>query len=311
MTEESNHRLDFRSGMLQSWNKFCFTTGYIEMAISLPGSGDVPGNWAAAWTMGNLGRAGYGATTEGMWPYSYDSCDVGTFPNQTDKNGGPQGRPRSFLPGQRLSKCSCPSSDHPGPTVDTGRGVPEIDIIEAQVEVGLRRGEASQSTQAAPFDTEYQFNNSTDAATIYNPEISKFNNYKGGAYQQSISAVTLIDNNNYNGTGYERYGFEYWSDPKHRNNGFITWYIGDSKTWTARQSATGPNPAAGIGQRLISEEPMAININFGMSPRISKRKTRFRRINFPSKNVCRLCESVSAFGCTYQRRMRPPKSTYC
>lgn len=49
--------------------------------------------------MGNLGRAGYGATVEGLvgirlwsqsssdvvfkWPYTYDSCDVGTLPNQT------------------------------------------------------------------------------------------------------------------------------------------------------------------------------------------------------------------------------------
>jgi beta-glucanase (GH16 family) len=33
--------------------------------------------------MGNLGRAGYGASVDGMWPYSYDTCDVGTLPNQT------------------------------------------------------------------------------------------------------------------------------------------------------------------------------------------------------------------------------------
>lgn len=60
--------------------------------------------------VGNLGRAGYGGTlgqypvapfatfnvgltvsillssTEGMWPYTYDSCDVGTLANQT-QNG--------------------------------------------------------------------------------------------------------------------------------------------------------------------------------------------------------------------------------
>jgi hypothetical protein len=55
--------------------------------------------------MGNLARPGYGATTDGMWPYTqvflypplnsltftrfnrYDSCDVGTFPNQTNADG--------------------------------------------------------------------------------------------------------------------------------------------------------------------------------------------------------------------------------
>ena len=32
-----NHGLPYRSGMLQSWNKFCFTSGYIEVSVSLPG----------------------------------------------------------------------------------------------------------------------------------------------------------------------------------------------------------------------------------------------------------------------------------
>jgi len=70
--------------------------------------------------MGNLGRPGYGATTDGMWPYSYDSCDVGTFPNQTFANGtGPlaalqttagsakYNNDLSWLPGQRAS-CVAP-----------------------------------------------------------------------------------------------------------------------------------------------------------------------------------------------------------
>jgi beta-glucan synthesis-associated protein KRE6 len=32
--------MPYRSGMLQSWNKFCFTGGYIEVAASLPGPND-------------------------------------------------------------------------------------------------------------------------------------------------------------------------------------------------------------------------------------------------------------------------------
>lgn len=32
-----NHGLQYKSGMLQSWNKFCFTSGYIEVSITLPG----------------------------------------------------------------------------------------------------------------------------------------------------------------------------------------------------------------------------------------------------------------------------------
>ena len=53
--------------MLQSWNKLCFTTGYIEVRILLPGRGDHGGLWPAFWTMGNLGRAGYGASTDGIF----------------------------------------------------------------------------------------------------------------------------------------------------------------------------------------------------------------------------------------------------
>jgi hypothetical protein len=52
--------------MIQSWNKFCFTGGYIEVSVSLPGVTDIVGLWPAVWTMGNLGRAGYGASLEGM-----------------------------------------------------------------------------------------------------------------------------------------------------------------------------------------------------------------------------------------------------
>ncbi|KAF8222000.1 hypothetical protein L208DRAFT_1324794, partial [Tricholoma matsutake] len=32
-----NHNQSYHSGMLQSWNKFCFTSGYIEMDVNLPG----------------------------------------------------------------------------------------------------------------------------------------------------------------------------------------------------------------------------------------------------------------------------------
>lgn len=81
-----------------------------------------------------------------QWPYSYDSCDVGTLPNQTI-NGGPpaaltngdpyNGDVLSYLPGQRLSRCTCKGESHPGPVHSdgtyVGRSAPEIDIFESQV----------------------------------------------------------------------------------------------------------------------------------------------------------------------------------
>jgi beta-glucanase (GH16 family) len=74
--------------MLQSWNKLCFQNNfYIEVNVQYPGTPDITGFWPGVWTMGNLGRPGYGATNEGTWPYSYDSCDAGALPNQTWYNG--------------------------------------------------------------------------------------------------------------------------------------------------------------------------------------------------------------------------------
>lgn len=288
MQQVQNHNLNFRSGMLQSWNKFCFTTGYIEVSISMPGSPRAPGLWPAAWTMGNLGRAGYGATTEGMWPYSYDTCDFGTFQNQSDPSnpdiaatGSPDGTPLSFQPGQRLSACTCPGSDHPGPSTSSGRGVPEIDIIETQIDVSTFTGEVSQSFQTAPYNYQYNFPNSSDVTPIYDDTITNFNSYKGGVFQQAISAVTQIDSNNYNDQGYATYGFEWWSDPKHRDQGYVTWYSQGKKSWTMNAATIGPDPQADISARLVPEEPMYVIFNLGMSPSFQRQD--YKHLTFPSR----------------------------
>lgn len=83
---------------MSSWNKFCFTGGYFvgeytltsasdyrltravtQANVSLPGSSKLYGLWPAIWAMGNLGRAGYGASLDGTWPYTY----VNHFPSTT------------------------------------------------------------------------------------------------------------------------------------------------------------------------------------------------------------------------------------
>lgn len=66
LSETENHNLNYTGGMLSSWNKFCFTGGLIVANVSLPGAGDVVGLWPAIWTLGNLGRAGYGASLDGL-----------------------------------------------------------------------------------------------------------------------------------------------------------------------------------------------------------------------------------------------------
>ncbi|CAD6979539.1 unnamed protein product, partial [Tilletia controversa] len=134
LAKQPINNLDFKSAMLQSWNKLCIQGGYLEVSWAPK----VGGYWSAVWMMANLGRAGYGATTEGMWPYAYDSCDVGTMPHQTYFANGTGGPPAaeetklSFLPGQKLSRCTCSTStDHPGPKHGDGswmgRGASELD----------------------------------------------------------------------------------------------------------------------------------------------------------------------------------------
>ncbi|QRW04291.1 glycoside hydrolase family 16 protein [Ceratobasidium sp. AG-Ba] len=229
-----NHDLNYRSGMLQSWNKFCFTNGYIEFNMSLPGEANVAGYWPGAWIMGNLGRPGYGGTTDGVWPYTYDACDIGTFPNQTRKDGTPTTNANggtkkynyqlSVLPGQKLSACTCPdtpSSEHPGPTMNTGRGAPEIDALEAQK------------------------NKLGDGGKISDPSITAFNEYRGSAVQQAVSALTTLPEDIYEQT----------------QGNFQTGKPSLSMT----AGAVGPDAMAEISNRLVPEEPMAIVMNLAIS----------------------------------------------
>lgn len=248
------HNLFYRSGMLQSWNKLCFTQGMIVTSVNLPNYGNISGLWPGLWTMGNLGRPGYLSTTEGVWPYTYDSCDAGITANQSSPDG------ISYLPGQRLNKCTCPGEDHPNAGV--GRGAPEIDIVEAAVDTNIKVGVVSQSYQVAPLDIWYMPD--YNFIEIYNFEITTMNTYAGGPVQQAVSAVSTLNTTWYerglNSNNFQEYGFEYLND---NDNGYITWYVGQDATFTVHSYALGPN--GNIGFRRISKEPMSIIINLGVS----------------------------------------------
>lgn len=66
LTKQETHGMDYQGGLISSWNKFCFTGGVVEASVVLPGINNVMGLWPAIWMMGNLGRAGYGASLDGM-----------------------------------------------------------------------------------------------------------------------------------------------------------------------------------------------------------------------------------------------------
>lgn len=228
----------------------------MEAAIQLPGRGDIEGFWPGFWAMGNLGRPGYTATTDGLWPYSYwDGCDIGITKNQSSSDG------ISYLPGMRLPACTCSAADHPSP--GNSRSAPEIDAIEGSVgfmgaSYSGATGTASQSFQVAPFDVWYQPD--YKFMEIYDSQITMMNNYRGGTYQEAVSGLSWLNNNWYevNGGEYQTYGFEYTPGA----TGSLAWFVGNEYTWKLDARALRPN--GNIGQRVIPEEPMALVLNFGM-----------------------------------------------
>ncbi|KAJ7595046.1 beta-glucan synthesis-associated [Mycena floridula] len=257
LEEKETHDLHYQGGK----NKFCFTGGYIETSVELPGANNILGLWPAVWTMGNLGRAGYGASLEGTWPYTYDFCDVGTVANQS-VNGQPvaatvngdtsNGGILSFLPGQRLSRCTCRGESHPGPIHSDGTYVNEHTFLPG----------VSQSAQWAPFNQAYDWNNSTQNFILQDPSLSVLNVFKGSVTQQATSVVT-----NTNGKCYEKeqgcysvYGFEAGFD-----DGYITWISEGKMAWTMNSAGMGPDPSVAISTRPIPTEPMYIIANLGMS----------------------------------------------
>ncbi|GAA5887531.1 hypothetical protein JCM16303_004234 [Sporobolomyces ruberrimus] len=292
MTQEPWNDLNFRSGMLQSWNKFCFTGGYLEVNLSLPGEPTAQGFWPGVWTMGNLGRAGYGGSNDGVWPYSYNECDVGTLPNQTWPNGTDPvaakesgsrdyGGTLSYLSGQRFSACTCSADakDHPGPNVKTGRGAPEIDALEGQIWPDGLHGSASQSLQVGPITAGYGWLNTTPHIETNDAQWTiRQNQWHGSVYQESMSVEVQTDDTSFEGAGYTSYGFEY--EPSEGNTaGHVQWAINGTETWRINDSAMGPSEAAQIGQRKVSVEPMYINLNLAMSYKFQE--PQWGKIKFP------------------------------
>jgi hypothetical protein len=102
----------FRSAMLQSWNKFCFTGGIIEAEATLPGKHNVGGLWPAFWMLGNLARHTYVGSSEHVWPWASTKCTT-------------KSRTAQLISG-------CANTAHYGMRSRLGRGAPEVDIFEVQ-----------------------------------------------------------------------------------------------------------------------------------------------------------------------------------
>jgi len=123
-TGEKDIFMPFRSAMLQSWNKFCFTGGVVEFRARQPRGG---GYWPALWLFGNLGRAVYQNSNTGLWPWSYSECDADLQLPPTD-------------PPQRISACDDHDLELEGLNPFQGRGATELDVLEGAI---TNSGEAS------------------------------------------------------------------------------------------------------------------------------------------------------------------------
>ncbi|KAK7462914.1 hypothetical protein VKT23_007494 [Stygiomarasmius scandens] len=254
----------------------------------LPGANNVLGLWPAVWAMGNLGRAGYGASLDGMWPYTYDACDVGTLKNQT-LNGRPadalttgtDGGTLSYLPGQRLSRCTCTGESHPGPVHSdgtyVGRAAPEIDVFEAQVSNDV--GYVSQSGQWGPFNAYYEWYNTTDNFVIYDEGVTELNSYTGGVYQQATSGISKTAQDCYqlDGGCFAVYGFEYKAG---YDDAFISWINNDKTAWTLKAAGMAADDRVEISARPVPQEPMYLLVNLGISENFGY--VDFEHLTFPA-----------------------------
>ncbi|KZS99963.1 glycoside hydrolase family 16 protein [Laetiporus sulphureus 93-53] len=283
---EREDEAGWRSGMLQSWNKMCFTGGYVEVAVALPGArGYGALQSPRVWTLGNLARAGYSASLDGVWPYSYDECDVGTFPNQTYKNGtGPaaalhisakEGDQLSQLPGQRLSACTCPGEKHPGESKEKvrGRGAPEIDILYA--DTGDEK--VVQSAQFAPLASGRRRTGGEGEFVIYNESATRESVYRGSQLQQTVATSTEIPSRALASDDSEpqfiTFGFEYHSEPAILEEAFVTWQVDGRPTAKLSGVGVGADQDKGgsmVGRRLISQEPMLTTLIIGGSSRVGQ-----------------------------------------
>ncbi|KAJ7042400.1 beta-glucan synthesis-associated protein [Mycena alexandri] len=302
LSQKENHGLDYQGGLISSWNKFCFTGGLIVTAVTLPGPLQLynfltslqgptmyMGFGLPFGPMGNLGRAGFGASLEGIRTHTIHATSGRLrirqstgLPEAATINGdkGVGGVP-SFL----VSACQgapVTGSPHPGPVhadgTYVGRSAPEIDIFEAQISDGA--GQVSQSAQWGPFNNEYIWFNTSDNLIIPDPANSVLNTYIGGAFQQATSVVTNTNQECYqliNSTCFSIYGFEY--QPGFAN-AYISWIANDKIAWTLNQAGMAADTAVEIGPRPVPQEPLYIIANLGMSENFGV--VDFEHLTFPA-----------------------------
>ncbi|KZP07659.1 glycoside hydrolase family 16 protein [Athelia psychrophila] len=95
-------------------------------------------------------------------------------------------------------------------------------------------------------------------------DISTFNSYTGGQYQQATSVITTTNQDCYESTGqcFGNYGFEYKPG---FDGAYISWIANGVLAWTINSAGMAADPAVNISARPVPQEPMYLLTNLGQS----------------------------------------------
>mmetsp|Transcript_2366 Transcript_2366/g.3531 ORF Transcript_2366/g.3531 Transcript_2366/m.3531 type:complete len:605 (-) Transcript_2366:109-1923(-) len=248
-----------QSAMLQGWNKFCMTGGIVEFSAKLPGKGSIGGLWPALWLLGNLARATYVGSSDWMWPFSYDTCDMARV-DQQEIN-------------------ACRKVGHYGMSPGIGRGAPEIDILEAmggepgplpntpierpyfssslQVAPGLSKNRPLMMHQPKPGHWYEGLEYGNASTTSLNPffyGVTLIHKPKAYTYQSdAISANTHINESFFEKQN--KYRVEWEPNSPGMSDGYVKWFVND-------QFIYGINgDSLNITGTQIPNEPMYLIMN--------------------------------------------------
>mmetsp|Transcript_10252 Transcript_10252/g.17148 ORF Transcript_10252/g.17148 Transcript_10252/m.17148 type:complete len:805 (-) Transcript_10252:212-2626(-) len=250
---------NYQSGMLQGWNKFCFTGGIVEVSAKLPGNAFIGGLWPAIWMLGNLARATYVGSSNNIWPWSFDICKRGQSQHQ-----------------QLFSACN--KLNHYDLHSEQGRGAPEIDILEAMPgkadlkKTSTKKPYFSASLQVAPGIENYRptVGLPPNKGMWYDQEELEYGrntsqniffygmHLEGSTKDKSYTADAVSANRNIEPSYFEEqhvYRVEWRPGP----DGYIQWHLDGELVYRINRAALN------ITGALIPEEPMYLLFNTAIS----------------------------------------------
>lgn len=252
------------SGSMQTWNKFCFTGGFIEVRAILPGKWGVPGTWPAIWMMANLGRAAFSGSQDDNWPWSFDYCSPLTEKTESVH--------------QKINACGNLTDKHDsnsypenyGLNPFQGRGATEIDVIEAQIRARDEPAFISTSLQIRPSLPPYL---RPDASLLPGPGMwyeglqfgdrTRINSdYYGEVGLDSLSALTQLESNAF--ISYHLYQLDWSPGPE----GYIRWWMDGNFLFEIPGAALNAW-SDGVPPRQVPVEPSYLILSTAVSEKFS------------------------------------------